>query len=618
MRTIAEQVIDLADRHIIDYTIKHGQLRAKQCPFCHGGSNEDKDTFAIGLNNGAWNCLRGKHEIESGYPSTGSLNDLCKFFGEKPYGEIISFPGTKKKTYDLPEPEMLKPLTDEIVEYFKTRGISKLTLEANDICADENGNIVFPFYRDKVLTFVKMRKPGKHKKDDKYPKEWCVENTEPIPFGMDNVSFNKPLFITEGMVDALSLYEAGISNVISVPSGCFNLDFVTTCWDWFEKFDQFVIFGDNDPPGIEMINTLTSRLGEDRCMLLPEYPELIYDGKDYGRLCKDANEILVCYGPEALRQLAEECKPAPIKGVIQLADITYVDPMTIPRIMTMIPELDRCLGGLVEGGLTVLSGERGAGKSTLASTIALGSLQDGGKVCVYSGELNKNNFLNWIILPATDRQYITVKKDERSGRLFPVVPFEIQRRVKEWTRERFWLLDNGDLDTENEAKDIIEKFKTIARRAGVSLFIVDNMMSATSTEEEELRAQTRFSNALKKFAVKYRAHVVLISHPRKRNKGNQEFTNDDVAGSANITNVADSVMNIANTNISITKNREFGDTGKIYCSYDPANRRIFQTSVGENIVYGWDHSNLNLPLNEVESYPEFRIQVGEDEYSDPL
>lgn len=618
METMAEQVVDLANKYFDDFTITHGQVRARTCPFCHGGSHNDEKTFFVGLNNGAWYCHRGNHETESGYPNKGSFDDLCNYFGEKPVGKIINFPGSKKKAYDLPEPEMLQPLTDEIVEYFKSRGISKLTLEANDVCSDNDGNIVFPFYRDKVLVYVKMRRPVKYAKEDKAPKEWCLPNTEAIPFGMDNVSFNKPLYITEGIIDSLSLYEAGISNVISVPSGCNNLDFVTTCWDWLEKFDQFVIFGDNDKPGIEMINTLTSRLGEDRCMLLPEYPQLVYNGKDYGRLCKDANEILCCYGPDALRQLAEEAEPAPIKGVIQLADITYVDPMTIPRIMTRIPELDKILGGLVEGGLTVLSGERGSGKSTLASTISLGALEDGEKVCVYSGELNKNNFLNWIILPATERKYVTVKQDTRSGRMFTSVPYEIQRRIKDWTRDRFWLLDNGDIDPENEAQDIINKFTMVARKWGASLYLVDNMMSATSTEEEELRAQTKFSNALKKFAVKFRAHVVLISHPRKRNKANQEFTNDDVAGSANITNVADSVINIADTNISVTKNREFGDTGKIYCSYDPANRRIFQTNIGEKTVYSWDHSNLNVQLNEVENYPEFKIQVGSDEYSDPF
>jgi len=143
-------------------------------------------------------------------------------------------------------------------------------------------------------------------------------------------------------------------------------------------------------------------------------------------------------------------------------------------------------------------------------------------------------------------------------------------------------------------------------------------MSATSTEEEELRAQTRFSNALKKFAVKYRAHVILISHPRKMGRTNQEFTNDDVAGSSNITNIADSVICIADGNISITKNREFGEKGKVYCSYDPANKRIFQSSTGNKFKYGWDHSNLPEPGNEVENYKEFNIIAGQDEYSDPF
>lgn len=616
MTTIANQVIEFADKHIGDYKISNGQLRAKVCPICHGGIHEDKESFAIGLHNGAWFCHRGNHIQDSGVPERGSFEQLCNLFGEHYDGKIIQFNTVKQKQYTLPDPEMLKPLTPQIIEYFKSRGISETTLEANGISADENGNIVFPFCRDKVLTYVKMRKPYKRSKEDNSPKEWCLPNTEAIPFGMDNVSFNRTLYITEGMIDALSLYEAGIPNVISVPSGAKSLEFVTTCWEWLEKFKTFVIFGDNDIPGIEMINTLVNRLGEDRCLLTPEYPELVYQGKDFGRLCKDANEILCCYGPDALREIAESCKPAPIKGVMQVSDISYVDPMTIPRIVTGVPSLDRCIAGLAEGALTVVFGPRGSGKSTFASSIALRALQQEEKVCAYSGELSQYNFLNWIMLPACDRKYLDVRLDERSGRIFPVIPFEIQKRIKNWMKDKFWLLKNEDLDAADQAEAIINKFTMIARRWGVKLFICDNLMSVVATGDEELKLQTKFSNDLKKFATKYNAHVILVCHPRKTKQG-EAYNNDSVAGSANITNVADNVICISKGKISVTKNREFGDEAEIITSYDPATRRIFETAIGDKTVYNWDHSNLDVELNNVDKYEEFKVKEPE-ELSDPF
>ena len=38
-------------------------------------------------------------------------------------------------------------------------------------------------------------------------------------------------------------------------------------------------------------------------------------------------------------------QPVPVKGIIQLADVTPYDPATIPRIRTMLPALDETIGG---------------------------------------------------------------------------------------------------------------------------------------------------------------------------------------------------------------------------------------------------------------------------------
>ena len=116
-------------------------------------------------------------------------------------------------------------------------------------------------------------------------------------------------------------------------------------------------------------------------MIPKEYPEFIYNGKDYNRICKDANEILLCYGPEFLKQMIETCEPAPIKGVLELSKIPFVDPTTVPRIMTRIPMLDNMIGGLGEGAVTVVSGKRGNGKSTIFGMMALNAIEQGESVC---------------------------------------------------------------------------------------------------------------------------------------------------------------------------------------------------------------------------------------------
>lgn len=380
MEAMSSAVIELAQNHNFDnWRIIGNELKVRgRCPICGGGNSGDTDTFSINISTGAWNCKRGSCSGING-KHEGSFKELCNYFGvEAPAG--YSLPrqtNAQKRTYTKPNPDDIHPLNDEIVNYFATRRISETTLLDWGIGADKYGNIVFPFYRDNILTFVKYREPKKFEtvmeeykeklnkgvENLKKPqKEWRMPNTESILFGMDMVSFNKPLVITEGQMDALSLYEAGVSNVVSVPSGCEDLNWVTNCWEWLENFNQIILFGDSDEPGMEMVSTLSRRLGEDRCMIPKEYPEKIYNGKDYNVICKDANEILICYGPEYLKEMVDGCEPAPIKGVLDLASIPFIDPTSVPRIMTKIPQLDNMIGGLSEGGITVVSGKRAEGR----------------------------------------------------------------------------------------------------------------------------------------------------------------------------------------------------------------------------------------------------------------
>ena len=611
MDAITSAVLDLAEKHLGDFRIRNGQVMAKRCPFCGGGKNNDYETFAIGLNNGLWNCLRGSCQKKK-----GNFKDLCDFFGEARY-ELDNYTqvkiGTTKKVYDKPDEKDLLPMTEEIITYFaRSRRISEQTLKDWKVASDKEGNIVFPFYRDGVLTYVKYRKPKNHKKEDKDPKEWQMKNTEPILFGMDMVSYNKPLVICEGEIDALSLYEAGVTNVVSVPSGCNNMDWVNNCYDWVDQFNQIILFGDSDEPGMEMVSTLMKRLGEDRCMIPKDYPEAIFNGKDLNRICKDANEILCCYGPEGLKSIVDRCEPAPIKGVLDLSTVRYVDPTTIPRIMTRIPALDNMIGGFGEAGVTVISGSRGEGKSTISSGFLLQAIQQGNSVCAYSGELSQNKFLEWIMLAATENNYVSYKTDPRSGKHICVVPNEVQERIRDWMAGKFYLFDNGFTFEEDEQSSVMRVFEMCARRYGCQLFLIDNLMSLLTTSDEENKAQAKFMAKVKAFASKYKVHVLVVCHPRKRQPG-KEFTSDDVSGSSALTNLADNVFAIEKPNIRVTKNRDFGETGYILCDYDPVNRRIYQKNLGDRIVYGWDHAGLKEPEDRAMDLPEFQIQPGESE-----
>ena len=144
-------------------------------------------------------------------------------------------------------------------------------------------------------------------------------------------------------------------------------------------------------------------------------------------------------------------------------------------------------------------------------------------------------------------------------------------------------------------------------------------MSALCSPDEENRAQARFTAQLKAFAGKYKAHVIMVAHPRKETAG-QTFTNDSVSGSSAITNLADNVINVEKSpkGIRVTKNRDFGLTGFISTCYDPSNRRIFQATTGDRTVFGWDHEGIKIPENQAITLDEFQLQDGVHETKEPF
>lgn len=602
------EVYEFAEKYFDEYKVRHGQLIVRTCPFCHGGQNNDAWTFGIGLQNGLYQCFRGSCSEK------GSLSKLKYKYGDDkmdfiPTKKLMS---TKQKYYDVPDVNDLYPVTDKAIEYFARRKISEETVNEFKISCDSNGNIVFPFYRDNKLTFVKYRKPQKHNKGDG-PKEWQMPNTKHILFNMDNINFNKPVYITEGEIDCMSLYEAGIYNVVSVPSGCNNFDWIENCWEWLEKCNSFVLFGDQDDPGIEMTNNLAKRLGEDRCMIMPDYPQLIVNGVDAGRICKDANEILYAYGAEALHSVADDCEPAPIKGIINLADVKYVDPSTVERIYTRIPELDEVIGGFRKGQVIVVSGKRGRGKSTVSGTWLMNAMASGSRVCAYSGELDKSQFFDWIVSQATESKYATVKTNPITGKKYAVIPQEIHERIRDYVDGKFFLYDNEQVDEERPEDAVIKAFTATARRYGCDFFLVDNLMSITcGNDENETKQQTRFMSRLKAFANKYNATVIIVAHARKTPAGQAGLTNNDISGSSAISNLADTVLGIDIGSITVMKNREFGTTATIITDYDPCNRRIFSHKFGDRIVYKWNHEGINIPEVQACMDPDFAIQSGED------
>lgn len=429
---------------------------------------------------------------------------------------------------------------------------------------------------------------------------YCVS----VPTGMIVVRQEGHIAVT-GNCDALSLYEAGIPNAVSVPQGCENLKWIEECWDWLEQFSEIILFGDNDIPGRRMIAQVVKRLGEARCRIVEEYPA----GMD-GNELKDANEILCELGSLALLDCVEDAKDIPIRGLINLAKVVPVDPTTIPRIKTNIPALDAAIGGLREGAVTVVTGKAGDGKSIITGQILLNAIEQGYPVCAYSGELTGEEFQNWINLQAAGSDYITLKQDPVKRKMVPTVPKDVEKAIMDWYDGKFFLYNNEEVFESNQSESIVNLFIAAHRKYGCRLFLVDNLLTSVSDSEEETRAQGRFVNVLKRFAKKYSVHVIIVAHARKLAPGKTSIGQDDISGNSAVVKLSHSAFVMERPNIRVIKSRDNGYQGIIECCYCPDSRRVYQKDVGDLNNFSWDKTNVTKPKVRACDDPEYEVQVG--------
>lgn len=576
-------VKEFAEKHLNDYRINGDEITPKLCPYCHGGSNSDKDTFGLNISKNTFNCLRGS------CGKNGTFKKLCEDFNEQADGYNKDNYELKKvapKVYGIVNDKIF-PFTAEIAAYMAKRKISKKTLMKYDVSTDGKGNIAFPYYQDNELVLVKYRPCGKIQKGQK--KAWRSKDGKPVFWGMDLCTTDKPLIITEGEMDTLACAEAGIDNVVSVPSGTNSLGCVETCWDWLEQFKEIILFGDNDEPGQEMIRKLILKLGEWRC-------------KTVDNPFKDANILLYRNGKEAVSRAVTEAKDIPIDGLINLADVVPLDLTKLERVKSNIMHLDNKIGGFYMGELSVWTGENGNGKSTLLGQMLLESLEQNYPVCAYSGELRADKFQHWMHLQMAGQEYLQYRTDPDMDKQRPYVEPHNIELMKHWYNRRFFLYDNNINSRNANEAGIIEVFIYAARKYGCKVFLVDNLMTAgveKLNDRDYYRAQSIFVRQLSNFAKTFNVHVHLVAHPRKDTiKG--KFKKTDIMGTGDIPNIADNIFAIEREKdikgkapyaiLSILKNRNEGiQDVEIGMCFDKESKRFYQPTdkEGASRRYGW-------------------------------
>jgi twinkle protein len=436
------------------------------------------------------------------------------------------------KQYELPSQEWRNytALSDKLVKWVEeTRKIKQATLMQFGVTEEkqyipqvgkEQNCIVFNYFEAGVLVNKKYRDAKKNFTQSKGGK--------PIFYNINAIAGADKVYIVEGEFDVLAMYEAGIKNCISLPSGANdNDDYWTNSKEYLSEVQQFVIAVDNDDKGKQIREKIAHRLGKYRCTFIE------WKGKD-------ANDDLLSGD---IWQSVKQEQSFPVSGTYNFEkledDVLSLYNSGLPKTMKLEKP---CFDGLnkvfttMQGQMTVVTGIPSHGKSNFLEWYVLNLIDEHEiKASIYSPEhhpmeLHMSNLMQKAIGKPFFGEVDGVKR----------MNIEDITRFKEWSKDRLYLTSGSN--TEVVDWDwLLDKFKEQIFTFGINLFVVDAWNKVQMPKG--MHGKEAIDSTLTKitaFCQQNNVQVFLVAHPtkmKKNERGDYEVPQlYDVSGSADFRN----------------------------------------------------------------------------------
>lgn len=199
-----------------------------------------------------------------------------------------------------------------------------------------------------------------------------------------------------------------------------------------------------------------------------------------------------------------------------------------------IPVIDKRGLGFRRGDVTIWSGFRGCGKSSLLSNLILNASDKGYKNAIYTGELLDHQFKQWLYLQAAGKQY-----NKRYGQTdYYYTPDNIAYKIDKWLDMYVWLFNNKYGDN---FMQISEQLRRLKETEDLDVAYFDNLMVLNYREldQDKFERQGILLQKCEDLAKELDIHIHIVAHP---NKSSGFIRVDNISGSGDISNKADNVM----------------------------------------------------------------------------
>ena len=414
--------------------------------------------------------------------------------------------GASEKVYVRPQSEVINNINTKVEDWFKTRSISKQTLQDLRVSeglefmpqtGKQENTIQFNYFMGDQLINIKYRDGRKNFK--------LFKGAEKIFYNINSVVGYESVIIVEGEMDVLAFHEAGIKNVISVPNGATltsnNLDYLDNCIDYLDD-KKIILALDADEPGQALKQEFIRRLGAEACFLID------LEG------CKDANECLTKCGPEKLRSNVEKARPVPLEGVSTLKDVEdelvdFVKNGFKPGFQIGLDNFDKIFSTYTGQFITV-TGIPSSGKSDFVDQMCVGYNNNYQWKTAFASPENQPTYLHahklmrkvWMDMPSAAEVYS-----------------EKWNQVADHVNDNFFFIDMDKYTLES----VLRKGAELVKRKGIKCLVIDpfnKVRDINGHESGDVNVYTlEYLSKIEIFAKKYDVLVIVVAHPTKMYKG---------------------------------------------------------------------------------------------------
>ena len=413
--------------------------------------------------------------------------------------------GEAEKVYIKPEqPDAIQSVGTKVEEWFKTRGISKQTLDDLKVTegpewmpqTQKTENVIkFNYFMGNQLTNVKYRDGRKNFK--------LFKGAEKVFYNIDSIVGFEYCVLVEGEMDVLALHEAGITNAISVPNGATlnsnNLDYLDSCIDYFEDKEKIILAVDSDEAGQALQSELIRRLGSEVC-----YITTFED-------CKDANEYLLKYGKEKLSERISKAKPVPLENVTTFRDVEdevtdFVKNGFKPGFQIGLQNFDEIFSTYTGQFITV-TGIPSSGKSDFVDQMVVGYNNNYGWKTAFASPENQPTYLHAHKLMRKTWQGMPTAKDIDTDRW---------NQIADHCNSNYFHIDMERYTLDS----VLRKGAELVKRKGIKCLVIDpfNKVRDVGGSDDVNRYTMEYLSKIEIFAKKYDVLVFIVAHPTKMYK----------------------------------------------------------------------------------------------------